>query len=653
MPQIQFSANAVTTMLNELATLLNGGKLRLYDGVDPESASDPLSGNTLLAELSFGNPAFASPVPYDGGVEMTANPLTSTPANNANGTATFFRATASNGTVLFQGLVGLTDAELTMDTTTVTTGTEVQITTIVIGIATPYEAVPFSPETISGKALWLDAADTSSISIVNSNANQWLDKSGNNRHVTASSSTKRPAVTVDPMNLSQILKFSGSNSLQCSQFWAGLGDCSIFIVMRGAGRTNVSRLISESSTASTTPLYSIGTSSNNLRISWRADDNVLSQSASGAPLLDGGVKVISVLDTTTQTSSYVRGTESTGYTYTRGASTPTTFSVGSLFQATDSSFFAGDLSEIMILDRVVGAQERLDIEQYLLDKWLGSTTEQVDFVLLLGDAFADGTVSLGSIPSALSTFYSGSPNDGKIFHKPAYVSVTTLDTTSFVNNGEWWRLGTTYSTSQRRTHQTLQGDDHISGTGNVYGPELELNYQWSQNKPGRKLCIIKAAVRGSQLGAHWGIDSPGTTSLWYWLKTYAYGPAYASLLSYNKAPQFKAVIWAHGTSDATNSTQAAGYQARLQTLINRCNTEFFTPPEKIIIVGLNASYTDANAVTFKNAQAAVAANVANTNTVLIRTDGSGDGAAIGLSGSDFSASGLTTLAQRIYQRIYP
>jgi hypothetical protein len=651
MPQIQFSANAVTAMLNELATALNGGKLRLYDGVDPDSASDPLSGNTLLAELSFGNPAFAAPVPYDGGVEMVANPLTSTPANNANGTATFFRATMSDGTVICQGSVGLTDAELTMDTTTVTTGTEVKVTTIVIGMATPYENVPFDPETISGMALWLDASDTSSIEVINGKANRWFDQSGNNRHVTVSSSTKRPAVTVDPMNLSQVLKFSGSNSLQCPAFWSSLGDCSVFIVMRGAGRTSEARLIAESSTVSTNPLYSIGPASNNLRISWRADNGVLTQNSSGAALLGDGVKVLSVLDTTTATSSYVRGEASTGYSYTRSATTPTTFSVGSLFQSADSSFFVGDLSEVMILDRVVGVQERLDIEQYLLDKWIGSAAEQVDFVLLLGGSPADGTVSPSNMPSALSNFYATSPNDGKIFFKPAENTMGTVTSSSFTNNGEWWRLGVSHDTTNRRTHQTLTSEDVPGGTAQAYGVELELSHQWSQNKPGRKLCIVKVGVQDSELSADWGINSPGTTSLWYWLKTYVYGPAYASLTSYNKAPEFKAVIWMHGAVEAASSSLAAAYQTNLQKFVDRCNTEFFTVPEKVIIVGLNSTFVSASSVTVKNAQAAVASG--NPNTTLIRTDGSGDGAAIAVSGSNFSSSGLTTLGQRIYQRVYP
>ena len=44
--------------------------------------------------------------------------------------------------------------------------------------------IPFSPRSISGLQLWLDAADSSSYTITSSRVMQWNDKSGNNYHMT-------------------------------------------------------------------------------------------------------------------------------------------------------------------------------------------------------------------------------------------------------------------------------------------------------------------------------------------------------------------------------------------------------------------------------------------------------------------------------------
>lgn len=42
-----------------LLDVLNGGTVRIYSGTRPATPDTALSGNTLLAELSMGNPAFS------------------------------------------------------------------------------------------------------------------------------------------------------------------------------------------------------------------------------------------------------------------------------------------------------------------------------------------------------------------------------------------------------------------------------------------------------------------------------------------------------------------------------------------------------------------------------------------------------------------
>jgi hypothetical protein len=97
----------------------NSGYLRIYDGTAPASANASLSGNTLLAELTFGNPAFGA---ASSGV-ATANAITGDASNNASGTATFFRIYESDGaTVVLQGSVGTSGCDLNLTTTTITSG---------------------------------------------------------------------------------------------------------------------------------------------------------------------------------------------------------------------------------------------------------------------------------------------------------------------------------------------------------------------------------------------------------------------------------------------------------------------------------------------------------------------------------------------------
>lgn len=87
----------------------NSGVLRIYSGTAPATADTALSGNTLLAELTFGATAFGAAV---NGV-ATANAITQDSSNDATGTPTFFRAFETGGSVLvFQGTAGASGQEL-------------------------------------------------------------------------------------------------------------------------------------------------------------------------------------------------------------------------------------------------------------------------------------------------------------------------------------------------------------------------------------------------------------------------------------------------------------------------------------------------------------------------------------------------------------
>lgn len=118
------SNTAVNEEADRIATLLNNGYLRIYDGTQPATADTGLSGNTLLAELRFNATAFAA---ASGGVAV-ANAFTSDSSANATGTASFFRAFKSDGTtVIFDGSVGVSGCNLNLNSVSIATGLEVEV----------------------------------------------------------------------------------------------------------------------------------------------------------------------------------------------------------------------------------------------------------------------------------------------------------------------------------------------------------------------------------------------------------------------------------------------------------------------------------------------------------------------------------------------
>jgi hypothetical protein len=112
---------------NIIGDALDNGYLRIYSGTVPATADAALSGNTLLAELRFNAAAFPT---ASAGV-ITAAAITGDTAADATGTATFFRAFASDGsTVKWQGTVGTSASDLVLNSTAIQAGAAVNITSL-------------------------------------------------------------------------------------------------------------------------------------------------------------------------------------------------------------------------------------------------------------------------------------------------------------------------------------------------------------------------------------------------------------------------------------------------------------------------------------------------------------------------------------------
>ena len=70
--------------------------------------------------------------------------------------------------------------------------------------------IPWTPAAIA-TALWLDAADTSTVTTVSGAVSQWNDKSGNNRHATQPTAASRPVVTANGLADKSVITFDGTN----------------------------------------------------------------------------------------------------------------------------------------------------------------------------------------------------------------------------------------------------------------------------------------------------------------------------------------------------------------------------------------------------------------------------------------------------------
>ena len=92
----------------------------------------------------------------------------------------------------------------------------------------------FSPRSIGGCRLWLDAADTSSVILSNGAITQWNDKSGLSNNATQATASNRPLYSNSFVSLNGVNQFFNVNL----DFLAGVSHNS-FIVIRNFNYTNI------------------------------------------------------------------------------------------------------------------------------------------------------------------------------------------------------------------------------------------------------------------------------------------------------------------------------------------------------------------------------------------------------------------------------
>lgn len=128
----KISSTAVNAQADALSDLLDNGYLRIYDGTQPANANTAVSTQVLLAELRFN--ATAAPSASGGTLIMSA--ITQDSSANATGTATWFRALKSDGsTVVFDGSVGTSGCDISLGSTSITSGSSVGVTSMTFTVS--------------------------------------------------------------------------------------------------------------------------------------------------------------------------------------------------------------------------------------------------------------------------------------------------------------------------------------------------------------------------------------------------------------------------------------------------------------------------------------------------------------------------------------
>ena len=226
----------------------------------------------------------------------------------------------------------------------------------------------------NGLALWLDAADDTTFSYSSgTSVSQWRDKSGLSNHVGQSTVGSQPNRNV-VKNSRKSIYFDGGDSLfnAGNVFPSNTTDYTKIAVVYQTSTSNSGNVISSKGNDSGTNYahaFYFG-SSTAIRL-WHSSQFV--SSANDLALNTLGIVSGTYINSSGLGSLYVNGTAS-------GTGTATNRNIVRDIQIgaiVDSSFFIGEICEVLVFSRVLSATELKQVHTYLGQKWGISNTDRI------------------------------------------------------------------------------------------------------------------------------------------------------------------------------------------------------------------------------------------------------------------------------------
>ena len=248
----------------------------------------------------------------------------------------------------------------------------------------------WTPDRIT-TALWLDAADSNTLTLNGSNVSQWDDKSGNNYEFTQGTSTVQPAYTTTQNSLNTVdFDQDYLQSTAASSIWKWLHDATTKYTFVGVIKPKDSnnRIIWGTNTGSTSTVganlrregteglasravsYWVTRGSNDYRVLKYTDADAVADNTWGIVTLDSDLANATISDRGLITADGQAAGDNNFSTTNQSASTANpseTLRIGS--NSTNSAPFVGEMAELVFLDYEATTDTVQKIEGYLAWKW--------------------------------------------------------------------------------------------------------------------------------------------------------------------------------------------------------------------------------------------------------------------------------------------
>lgn len=219
----------------------------------------------------------------------------------------------------------------------------------------------FNPSNIDGCLVWLDANDTNSIAKgLDNRINQWNDKSGNSNHASQENPALQPVYSKDDPSVYFNMNFMDIPNVN---FNSGFTICAS---IKPGTLVGAQSIIEQYDWAVGYGGFLLRQTHNTIGASLISSTSMVTASAP----LSGERQQILAEYGTNFLKIYVDGVliSNTPHSMPILASTKP-LTLGARGDTQDTNWFEGKIMEILIYDRTLSESERIEVEQYLIEKW--------------------------------------------------------------------------------------------------------------------------------------------------------------------------------------------------------------------------------------------------------------------------------------------
>lgn len=213
----------------------------------------------------------------------------------------------------------------------------------------------FSPSSIAGLVLWLDAADASTITVDGSNnVSEWRDKSGNARHAAQSTALNRPSYTSGgQVNGINAPTFNGTSHHLLTPSVTQAQPTTVFVALRPTSNTLYRGVFD-------------GTTARNAIYGLNGTLNIFAGTelvGTTALTLNSAAQLTAVFNGSSSSLRVNRSAQSSGNSGANSLS-------GNIYIGRSSNtYWEGQIAEVVAYSAVLSASDRDAVETYLASKW--------------------------------------------------------------------------------------------------------------------------------------------------------------------------------------------------------------------------------------------------------------------------------------------